>query len=167
MVGRQCRDEAHISGLGHHRGPDRTEPAASTEIGATGHFFKRHSVRHVIEIRSRPPDAANPDKQNNRKGGFRLFRENAGGKQRIKLNVGNGTKDTWVDGGAAADIDPTVSDWVQIAFTISATEATVYINGEVAKQVTIDGGVDWTDCDILSIIITSLSLFKISPPFIH
>ncbi|WP_088323760.1 LamG-like jellyroll fold domain-containing protein [Polaribacter tangerinus] len=92
------------------------------------------------------------DSQNNRKNGFRLFRENAGGKQRIKLNVGNGTRDTWVDGGAAADIDPNSNDWVHISFTISATEANVYINGNLAKQSTLTGGVDWTGCDILSIM---------------
>lgn len=98
-----------------------------------------------------PPDAVNPDSQNNRKQGFRLFRENAGGKQRIKLNVGNGTGDAWIDGGAAADIDPAAGEWVNIAFTISDTAAIVYINGQEVKQTTITG-VDWTDCDVLSIM---------------
>src|SRR5690606_32270142 len=35
-----------------------------------------------------PPDDANPNAQNNRTSGFRFFRENAGGMQRFKLNVG-------------------------------------------------------------------------------
>lgn len=101
-----------------------------------------------------PEDTANanyPTSQNNRKSGFRLFRENAGGKQRIKLNVGNGTGDNWFDGGAAADIDPAVNDWVHIAFSISNTESVVYINGQVVKQGAFTG-VDWTGCDILSIM---------------
>jgi len=98
-----------------------------------------------------PPDPDNPDAMNNRTNGFRFFRENANGKQRFKLNVGNGTADTWFDGGDAADIDPTVDDWVHLAFTISNTEAVVYINGEVVKQGVFDG-VDWTGCDVLSIM---------------
>lgn len=98
-----------------------------------------------------PVDEANPDAMNNRKNGFRFFRENAGGKQRFKLNVGNGTADSWFDGGAAADVDPTVDQWVHMAFTISSTESVVYIDGQVAKQ-GIFTGVDWTGCDVLSIM---------------
>jgi hypothetical protein len=98
-----------------------------------------------------PVDDANPDAMNNRKNGFRFFRENAGGKQRFKLNVGNGTADSWFDGGSAADVDPTTDEWVHIAFTISNTESVVYIDGQVAKQ-GVFTGVDWTGCDVLSIM---------------
>ncbi|MCG2460102.1 LamG domain-containing protein [Flavobacteriaceae bacterium F89] len=98
-----------------------------------------------------PKDEANPDAQNNRSSGFRLFRENAGGNQRIKLNVGNGTADTWVDGGAAADLNPASTEWVNIAFTISGTKAIVYINGQVVKESDFTG-ISWADCDILSIM---------------
>lgn len=97
-----------------------------------------------------PPDPVLPATPNNRKNGFRLFREAAGSMQRIKLNVGNGTADSWFDGGAAADIDPTVDEWVHIAFTISNSECVVYINGNVVSQGAFDG-VDWTGCDIFSI----------------
>jgi hypothetical protein len=99
-----------------------------------------------------PPDLANPTAQNNRNSGFRLFRENVGGKQRFKLNVGNGTTDSWFDGGAAADVAPNTDEWVNIAFTISATKAVVYINGQVVSQGNLTGGVSWADCDILSIM---------------
>jgi hypothetical protein len=88
---------------------------------------------------------------NNRTSGFRFFRENAAGMQRFKLNVGNGTADSWFDGGAAADVDPTTGDWVHFAFTISGTEAVVYIDGQVVKQGAFTG-VDWTGCDVLSIM---------------
>ncbi len=98
-----------------------------------------------------PPDEDNPDSQNNRKSGFRLFRENAGGKQRIKLNAGHGEGDSWFDGGELADIDPAVDEWTHVAFTISSTEAVVYINGEVVKQGEF-AGIDWTGCDLLSIM---------------
>jgi hypothetical protein len=97
-----------------------------------------------------PPDPDKPATPNNRKNGFRLFRENAAGKQRVKLNVGNGTADNWFDGGPAADIDPAAGEWVHIAFTISASECTVYLDGEVVSTGAF-AGVDWTGCDILSI----------------
>lgn len=98
-----------------------------------------------------PPDDANPDNQNLRTNGFRFFRENAGGMQRFKLNVGHGAGDSWFDGGAAADVDPNVDEWVHLAFTISGTSAAVYINGRVARQGDFPG-VDWTNCDVVSIM---------------
>jgi hypothetical protein len=94
-----------------------------------------------------PPDDTPP--ANDRTKGFRFFRENAGGKQRFKLNVGNGVADTWFDGGAAADLANN-APWAFMAFTISNTECVVYINGVVVKQGAY-AGVDWTGCNILSI----------------
>ena len=98
-----------------------------------------------------PPDQDNPDAQNNRTSGFRFFREDAGGMQRFKLNVGTGDGESWFDGGPAADLDPNNSGWVQMAFTISSTESVVYIDGQIVSQNTFSG-VDWTDCDVLSIM---------------
>jgi hypothetical protein len=98
-----------------------------------------------------PPDPVLPATPNNRKTGFRFFREDAGTKQRFKLNVGDGEADWWFDGGAAADVDPAANEWVHFAFTISATKAVVYINGDVVSQGTFPG-VDWTGADILSIM---------------
>ena len=102
-----------------------------------------------------PPDTENgdfPNTQNKRKNGFRLFREGGATNQTFKLNVGNGTDDNWFDGGAAATIDPTANGgWVHIAFTISPTECVVYLNGDVASKGAFSG-VDWTDCDLMSIM---------------
>ncbi len=98
-----------------------------------------------------PPDDENPDAPNNRTSGFRFFREKAGENQRFKLNVGSGEADSWFDGGEAADVDPTVDEWIHLAFTISETQAKVYIDGEVVKEGEF-AGVDWTGCDILSIM---------------
>ncbi len=98
-----------------------------------------------------PPDPDNPEKQNNRKAGFRFLRENVGGMQRFKLNIGNGEADTWLDGGAAADVDPTQDKWVHFAFTITEEHAAVYIDGQLVKEVDFPG-IDWTGCDILSIM---------------
>ncbi|HMB65032.1 MAG TPA: LamG-like jellyroll fold domain-containing protein, partial [Eudoraea sp.] len=97
-----------------------------------------------------PPDDANPGAPNNRTSGFRFFRENAGGNQRFKLNVGRGDGDSWFDGGAAADISADAG-WTHMAFTISGTQSTVYINGQIVSQGDFTG-VDWTGCDILSIM---------------
>ncbi|WP_194974009.1 LamG domain-containing protein [Aquiflexum lacus] len=97
-----------------------------------------------------PPDTVNPNNMNNRRNGFRLFREAAGSMQRVKLNIGNGTADNWFDGGAAADIDPASGEWVHIAITISQSNAAVYINGNVVREGSFPG-VDWTETDILSI----------------
>ena len=101
-----------------------------------------------------PEDTANagyPDVQNNRTSGFRFFRENGdAGFQRFKLNVGNGSADAWVDGGHNADV-ATDAGWIHLAFTISPTKAIVYINGVSVKETDITG-IDWTGCDLLSIM---------------
>lgn len=97
------------------------------------------------------PDTENEaDKQNNRKFGFRLFREGTATVQKIKLNVGNGEADSWFDGGAAAEV-AVDGEWVHVAFTISDSECVVYIDGEVVKQGDFSG-VNWDGCDLLSIM---------------
>jgi hypothetical protein len=80
--------------------------------------------------------------------GFRLFREGGASLQRIKLNIGTGTGETWNDG---KEIDATSANWVHVAFTASSTKCTVYINGEVATEASSSGGIDWTGCNALSI----------------
>lgn len=122
-----------------------TEGFANPEFSAAFWYKVNADPDRAGILVSGPPDPTN----NNRTSGFRLFRENAGGKQRIKLNVGNGSADTWFDGGAAADIDPG-SDWVHIAFTISESQCAVYINGQVVKEGAFTG-ISWANCDVLSI----------------
>jgi hypothetical protein len=97
------------------------------------------------------PDPAAPTNPNYRKSGFRFFREDAAGKQRFKLNVGIGGDEKWFDGGAAADVDASAGKWVHFAFTISGTEALVYINGKVVSQGALPG-INWDGCDLLSIM---------------
>ena len=96
-----------------------------------------------------PEDENNPDAQNNRTSGFRLFREGNSEEQRLKLNVGTGSSDSWNDGGV---IDVTAGEWVHVAFTISKTETIIYLDGEVANTGSLSGGVDWTGTDIVSIM---------------
>ena len=101
-----------------------------------------------------PEDTENagyPDTQNLRTNGFRFFREGDATRQVFKLNVGTGDGEVWVDGGDNAALDPaTDTEWVHFAFTISESEAVVYINGEVAASNSISG-IDWSGCDFFSI----------------
>lgn len=96
-----------------------------------------------------PEDEDSPEAQNNRTSGFRLFREGDAESQTIKLNVGNGTADSWNDGGA---IDVAAGEWVHVAFTISNSETVIYFDGEAVNTGTVSGGVDWTGTDIVSIM---------------
>ena len=97
-----------------------------------------------------PEDTENPDAQNNRSSGFRLFREASGEMQRIKLHVGNANGDNWNDGGL---VDPASSDWVHVAFTIQGNESAVYIDGELVNTGAISGdGISWEAANTLSIM---------------
>lgn len=98
-----------------------------------------------------PPHVGNPaNAQNNRTAGIRIFRENAGGKQRVKGNVGNGTADRWLDGGTKADLDPATAGWVHIALVLAPDKASFYMGG-VEVAATNFTGISWNGCDIMSI----------------
>ncbi|WP_133642894.1 LamG-like jellyroll fold domain-containing protein [Zeaxanthinibacter enoshimensis] len=100
-----------------------------------------------------PEDTGNagyPDVQNLRTSGFRFFREGSADNQVFKLNVGNGSADSWFDGGAAASLDPATAGWVHMAFTISGSQVTVYFDGEIVSQGDFSG-IDWTGVDLLAI----------------
>lgn len=122
----------------------------------TGLLSTEFSASFWMKVDASPDRAGvlvvGPPGINTRTSGFRFFRENAGGKQRFKLNVGNGTSDAWFDGGVNADVVPNTDEWVHFAFSISATNATVFINGQVASTGALTGGVSWTGCDVLSIM---------------
>ncbi len=96
-----------------------------------------------------PEDTANPDAQNLRTSGFRLFREGSPTEQRIKLNVGMGTGESWNDGGV---INATAGEWVHVAFTISETETKIYLDGELVNTATLSQPIDWTGTDLVSIM---------------
>ena len=98
-----------------------------------------------------PPHAGQPaNAQNNRTSGIRIFRENAGGLQRVKANVGNGTADSWVDGGTKADLNPATAGWVHIALVLTSTKATFYMKGVEVAAANFTG-ISWNGCDIISI----------------
>lgn len=98
-----------------------------------------------------PPTEGKPaNQQNNRTSGIRIFRENASGKQRVKANIGNGTADSWLDGGAKADLNPTTAGWKHIALVLSEGRAVLYIAGEEVAAANLSK-ISWKDCDIISI----------------
>jgi len=97
-----------------------------------------------------PEHTDNPDAQNLRTSGFRIFREGSATSQIIKLNVGDGTVDGWLDGGAAATVYPDSIEWLHLAFTIGADHVALYFDGVVVSEIDF-GPIDWTGCDILTI----------------
>ena len=94
-------------------------------------------------------EGAPADQQNNRTSGIRIFRENAGGKQRIISIIGNGEADSWLNGGTAADLDPENPTWKFIALVLTADRAILYIDGEAVSS--SDVAISWKGCDIMSI----------------
>ncbi len=89
-----------------------------------------------------------PDIAENRQQGFRIFREGNATQQRIKLNVGIGTGESWNDGGV---IDVTAGEWVHVAVTVSPTQSNIYFNGVPTLVSNFTSPVDWTGCDELTI----------------
>lgn len=65
----------------------------------------------------------------NRKKGFRLFREGNAASQTVKFNLGIGGDESWNDGGLL-----TVNNqWVHVAVTISKTESKIYFDGVLVR----------------------------------
>jgi hypothetical protein len=124
----------------------------STELSATFWYKVNASPDRAGILVAGPPDPnpEAPGKPNNRKNGFRFFREGGATNQNFILNVGNGEADEWINGGPALTLDPTTAGWVHMAFTLSENEAVIYFNGQVVKQAPF-GGIDWSGADILSI----------------
>ena len=127
-------------------------PAALGPAVTVGFWYKVNASpdRAGIIVIGPVSEGAPANAQNNRTSGFRIFRENAGGKQRIKANVGNGTADGWLDGGDKADIDPTISPWKYLALVLTEGKAFFYIDGEEVASSDLSK-VSWAGCDIMSI----------------
>lgn len=86
---------------------------------------------------------AEPAVPSEKPSGFGLIREGAPDAQRFLLLTGNGTNATWVNPGAPATIDPTLNEWVHLAFSISENNIALYMNGDLAGQSEFTG-IDWT-----------------------
>ncbi|HET8736494.1 MAG TPA: LamG domain-containing protein, partial [Pricia sp.] len=148
-------EEASLKGAGAYAGAEEsylTFPGDRFQNGEFSAIFwlKINAVpdRAGILVMS-PPLIGGTNNDLNK--GFRFFRENAGGMQRFILNAGSGDANTSLAGWEVADVDPNTDEWVNLAFTISATETKVYIDGQLVREDPLDG-IDWTDCNILSIM---------------
>ena len=117
-----------------------------------GFWYKVNAVpdRAGLIVIGPVTEGAGPDAQNNRTAGFRIFREKAGGKQRIKANVGNGTADGWLHGVEKADLDPATAGWKYITLTLTKGKAVLYINAEEVATNNLSQ-ISWSGCDIMSI----------------
>jgi hypothetical protein len=94
-----------------------------------------------------PAGAANFDASRTK--GMRIFREGGTTSQQFKANVGFGSGESWNDGGV---INPTLGEWVHFAVTISGTQSSIYINGELTRPASsFTGGINWTGCTSMSI----------------
>ncbi|GAO29613.1 LamG-like jellyroll fold domain-containing protein [Geofilum rubicundum] len=80
--------------------------------------------------------------------GLRFFREGSATEQRFKLNLGTGDAEVWNDGGV---ITLPAEEWVHLAFTVSATECIIYINGVETLASETGAAIDWTGTDAISI----------------
>lgn len=125
-----------------------TEGLTSGEFSAAFWYKSNTEAARAGILVAGPEDTDNPDAQNVRTSGFRFFREGNETEQRFKLNIGTGDGEVWNDGGT---IDPTLNEWVHLAFTISESQTIIYINGVEAMAVD-SSPIDWTGCDILSIM---------------
>jgi len=68
----------------------------------------------------------------NRNQGLRIFREGNTSKQRIKLNLGTGSAESWNDGGEV-NVD---GNWVYVTVTISPTQSKIYFNNVLQNTAT-------------------------------
>ncbi|MCK9398628.1 MAG: Ig-like domain-containing protein [Bacteroidales bacterium] len=80
--------------------------------------------------------------------GLRFAREADGIKQKFWFNIGNGTVDSWF---VPPSFDVT-DDWMFIAFTVSESHVTIYINGEISVEGDYEGPINWNDCSSISLM---------------
>jgi len=80
--------------------------------------------------------------------GLRFAREADGTKQKFWFNIGNGTVDSWFVPPSFDVID----DWIFIAFTVSESHVTIYINGEISVEGDYEGPINWNDCSSISLM---------------
>jgi hypothetical protein len=98
----------------------------------------------LISISSpeQPPDTS-------RKSGFRFLREDGGTQMKFGINFGIGSTEVWMN--PFMTIDPT-DEWMHFAISISATKATIYVNGAVIlEKDDVAGPISWKGCSSISI----------------
>lgn len=84
----------------------------------------------------------------NRKVGFRLFREGNATEQKIGLNIGIGNDEVWINPFVVFAPE---GQWIHVAISISTSSVVVFVNGEIVKDVPIANPIDWTGCPGMTI----------------
>lgn len=120
-----------------------------SEEFSTTFWYKVNSTPNRAGIISISAVNESDPNKNNLTKGFQLFREGSADSQRIKASVGTGDGNSWNDGGL---IDATAGEWVHIAFVITENKSRIYINGKLATEAAVAGGVDWTGADLVSVM---------------
>ena len=120
---------------------------------ATGHMTNEFSATFWYKVDSNPDRAGiftigNEDQPESRNYGLRIFREGDANNQRIKLNVGTGSGESWNDGGVLNVAD---GEWVNIAISISETQSVIYFNGQEVNTANLSAPIDWTGCSQFTI----------------
>lgn len=80
--------------------------------------------------------------------GFRLYREGSPSAEALFLSVGNGTSEVKK---SMFTLNPKDSVWRHIGFTISATQAVLYVDGVVKNTLALTAPIDWTGCETVAI----------------
>lgn len=79
--------------------------------------------------------------------GFRLFREGSAATQNIKINVGTGSGESWIDMFQL----PSNAGWKQIAISISSMDCKIFLDGALVKTVS-PCNIGWdASCDKITI----------------
>ncbi len=141
-------DEAYLGDNAYHAGTD-----SYINYPSTGLMTTKFSATFWYKVDASADragilvigDENNPE---SRTQGFRLLREGDATIQRIKLNVGTGTAESWNNGG---EIDVTANEWVHVAMVISETESRIYLNGELVNTATLAQPITWSGCKTFTI----------------
>lgn len=80
--------------------------------------------------------------------GFRLYRTGSPSKETFTLSIGNGSTEIK---NALVSVNPKDSVWRHIGISISATAATIYVDGIAKGTTALTGAIDWTGCENLVI----------------
>ncbi len=92
---------------------------------------------------------AKPPADSTRNSGFRMARENASPTaENLFADLGINSTEVWLN---PYIVLTSQGDWMHIAITVSTSKATVYINGQVVKETALAEGINWRNCNLLSI----------------
>ena len=153
-VGSPGFSEDAISGMSYKGAPDSylTFPseklAMGKDFGATFWLKVDPAAGRAGIINIAPAEPGSPS---DKPSGFGLIREGDPTAQKFILLVGNGTNATWLNPGGPATIDATLNEWVHFGISISESNLSLFMNGELVGETPFTG-IDWTGVGDLAIM---------------